>query len=78
MPITMTTPQYNVSVSTLKIRDIIAIQTASTTGDMKTLIDIYSKCIELPEGVDFLDLPAKHLQVIAQAIIKEMSADMGN
>jgi hypothetical protein len=25
-----------------------------------------------------LDLPAKHLKVIAQAIVKEMTADMGN
>lgn len=76
MPITMTTPQYTVNADALTIRDVIAIQNAG--GDISALMPIYAKCIELPEGMDVLDLPAKHLKVIAQAIVKEMTADMGN
>jgi hypothetical protein len=76
MPITMTTPQYTVNADNLTIRDIIAIQNAN--GDIGALMPIYAKCIELPEGMDVLDLPAKHLKAIAQAIVKEMTADMGN
>ena len=70
------TPQYTINVDKLTIRDVIAIQNAG--GDISALMPIYAKVIELPEGTDVLDLPARHLKAIAQAIVQEMTADMGN
>ena len=76
MPITMTTPQYTVNVQNLTIRDVIALQSAGS--DISAQMSIYAKCLDLPEGFDVLDLPATHFKAIAQAIVKEMTADMGN
>jgi hypothetical protein len=72
----MTTPQYTINVQKLSIRDVIALQNAG--ADIGAQMPIYAKCLNLPEGFDVLDLPATHLKVIAQAIVKEMTSDMGN
>jgi hypothetical protein len=69
--------QYTVNSENLTIRDLIAIQDAG--NDIKKMIPIYERCLNLPEGMSVLDLPAKHLKLIAQAIVKEMMADdVGN
>ena len=69
--------QYTVNSDNLTIRDLIAIQDAG--NDIKKMIPIYERCLNLPEGKSVLDLPAKHLKLIAQAIVKEMMADdVGN
>ena len=70
--------QYTVNSDNLTIRDLIAIQEAGS--DIKKMIPIYERCLNLPEGQSVLDLPAKHLKLIAQAIVKEMTADdsLGN
>ena len=49
-------------------------------SDIRKMIPIYERCLNLPEGQSVLDLPAKHLKLIAQAIVKEMTADdsLGN
>ena len=70
--------QYTVNSDALTIRDLIAIQEAGS--DIRKMIPIYERCLNLPEGKSVLDLPAKHLKLIAQAIVAEMTADdsMGN
>ena len=69
--------QYTVNSDALTIRDLIAIQEAGS--DIRKMIPIYERCLNLPEGQSVLDLPAKHLKLIAQAIVAEMAGtDMGN
>lgn len=69
--------QYTVNSDALTIRDLIEIQEAGS--DIRKMIPIYERCLNLPEGQSVLDLPAKHLKLIAQAIVAEMSGtDMGN
>jgi len=64
---------YTVNADNLTIRDIIDLQEAG--GDLRKLIPIYEKVIVLEDGASVLDLPAKHLKVIAQAIVAEMTDD---
>jgi hypothetical protein len=64
---------YTVNADNLTIRDIIALQEAG--GDLRKLIPIYEKVLVLEDGASVLDLPAKHLKVIAQAIVAEMTDD---
>lgn len=69
--------QYTVNSDALTIRDLIALQEAG--GDIKKQLPIFERCLNLPEGKSILDLPAKHLKLIAQAIVEEMAADkVGN
>lgn len=69
--------QYTVNSDNLTIRDLIEIQEAGS--DIRKMIPIYERCLNLPEGKSILDLPAKHLKLIAQAIVAEMSGtDVGN
>lgn len=69
--------QYIVNSDALTIRDLIEIQEAGS--DIRKMIPIYERCLNLPEGQSVLDLPAKHLKLIAQAIVAEMSGtDSGN
>ena len=69
--------QYTVNSDALTIRDLIEIQEAGS--DIRKMIPIYERCLNLPKGKSILDLPAKHLKLIAQAIVAEMSGtDMGN
>ncbi len=69
--------QYTVNPDALTIRDLIAIQEAG--NDIRKMIPIYERCVVLPEGKSILDLPAKHLKLIAQAIVAEMTGtDSGN
>lgn len=65
--------EYSVNVDNLTIRDIIDLQEAG--GDIRKLLPIYARVLVLPEGVDILDLPAKHLRIIAQSIVDEMTED---
>jgi hypothetical protein len=64
---------YTVNTDNLTIRDIIALQ--ETAGDIRKLLPIYEKVLVLEEGVTILDLPAKHLRLIAQAIVEGMVED---
>ena len=69
--------QYTVNSDNLTIRDLIEIQEAGS--DIRKMIPIYERCLNLPEGKSILDLPAKHLKLIAQAIVAEMAGtDVGN
>ena len=73
----MPTMQYTVNSDALTIRDLIAIQEAG--NDIRKMIPIYERCLNLPDGKSILDLPAKHLKLIAQAIVAEMTGtDVGN
>lgn len=69
--------QYTVNSDNLTVRDLIALQEAGS--DIRKVIEIYERCINLPEGKSILDIPAKHLKLIQEAIVAEMTGtNVGN
>lgn len=68
---------YTIDADKLTIRDVIAMQKSS--GDIESLLPILKKCVTTDDGRDVDDLPAKHLRIISQTIVKQMQGDsLGN
>lgn len=69
--------QYTVNSDSLTVRDLIALHEAGS--DIRKVVEIYERCIKLPEGVNIFDIPAKHLKLIQEAIVAEMTGtNVGN
>lgn len=68
---------YTIDADRLTIRDLIAMQKAS--GDIAEQLPILRKCVIIDGGGDIEDLPAKHLRIISQTLLKRISDDsLGN
>ena len=68
---------YTVDADKVTIRDLIALQKSG--GDIDAVMPILRKCVTVDDGRDIDDLPAKHLRLIVQALMKRVQGDdVGN
>lgn len=68
---------YTIDADKITIRDMIALSKAG--GDIESALPILRKCVITDDGRDVEDLPARHLRLIMQALMKRLSDDsLGN
>jgi hypothetical protein len=68
---------YTIDADKVTIRDLIALQKSG--GDIDAVMPILRKCVTVDDGRDIDDLPAKHLRLIVQALMKRVQGDdLGN
>jgi len=68
---------YTIDADKVTIRDLIALQKSG--GDIDAVMPILRKCVTVDDGRDIDDLPAKHLRLIVQALMKRVQGDdVGN
>lgn len=68
---------YTVDADKVTIRDLIALQKSG--GDIDAVMPILRKCVTVDDGREVDDLPAKHLRLIVQALMKRVQGDdVGN
>lgn len=68
---------YTVDADKVTIRDLIALQKSG--GDIDAVMPIIRKCVTVDDGREVDDLPAKHLRLITQALMKRVQGDdVGN
>lgn len=68
---------YTVDADKVTIRDLIALQKSG--GDIDAVMPILRKCVTVDDGREIDDLPAKHLRLIVQALMKRVQGDdVGN
>ena len=68
---------YTIDADKVTIRDLIALQKSG--GDIDAVMPILRKCVTVDDGRDIDDLPAKHLRLIMQALMKRVQGDdVGN
>jgi hypothetical protein len=68
---------YTVDADKVTIRDLIALQKSG--GDIDAVMPILRKCVTVDDGREVDDLPAKHLRLITQALMKRVQGDdVGN
>lgn len=64
---------YTVDAEKITIRDLIALQKSG--GDIEAVMPILRKCVTVDDGREIDDLPAKHLRIIVQALMKRVQGD---
>ena len=64
---------YTIDADKVTIRDLIALQKSG--GDIDAVMPILRKCVTVDDGRDIDDLPAKHLRLIVQALMKRVQGD---
>lgn len=68
---------YTIDADKVTIRDLIALQKSG--GDIDAVMPILRKCVTVDDGREVDDLPAKHLRLIVQALMKRVQGDdVGN
>lgn len=68
---------YTIDADKVTIRDLIALQKSG--GDIDAVMPILRKCVTVDDGREVDDLPAKHLRLITQALMKRVQGDdVGN
>ena len=68
---------YTIDADKVTIRDLIALQKSG--GDIDAVMPILRKCVTVDDGREIDDLPAKHLRLIVQALMKRVQGDdLGN
>lgn len=68
---------YTIDADKVTIRDLIALQKSG--GDIDAVMPVLRKCVTVDDGRDVDDLPAKHLRLITQALMKRLQGDdLGN
>lgn len=68
---------YTIDADKVTIRDLIALQKSG--GDIDAVMPILRKCVTVDDGREIDDLPAKHLRLIVQALMKRVQGDdVGN
>lgn len=68
---------YTIDADKVTIRDLITLQKSG--GDIDAVMPILRKCVTVDDGREVDDLPAKHLRMISQALLKRISGDdLGN
>ena len=64
---------YTIDADKVTIRDLIALQKSG--GDIDAVMPILRKCVTVDDGRAIDDLPAKHLRLIVQALMKRVQGD---
>lgn len=68
---------YTIDADKVTIRDLIALQKSG--GDIDAVMPVLRKCVTVDDGREVDDLPAKHLRLITQALMKRLQGDdLGN
>jgi hypothetical protein len=68
---------YTIDADKVTIRDLITLQKSG--GDIDAVMPVLRKCVTVDDGREVDDLPAKHLRLITQALMKRLQGDdLGN
>ena len=68
---------YTIDADKVTIRDLITLQKSG--GDIDAVMPVLRKCVTVDDGREVDGLPAKHLRLITQALMKRLQGDdLGN
>ncbi len=60
---------YTIDDEKLTIDDLIALQEAAITGDLRTQMDVLARCVTADDGRPFGRIPAKHYKSIVDGVL---------